>query len=602
MSAPNRLQPIITTRDGILRKLLAVDGQSQRFEQGIGPVANWWNLFDSKQLDAVVAEGIANNPSIEAAQASLRQSNDNLQAGYGIFYPQINAGLGASRQKNSPASIGTPLPGSVFNLVTLSASVSYPLDIFGGEHRAIENLQSQVDLQRSDVLVTYLALSGNIVNTAIAMAAYRDEIKYTEQLIALQQEQIAITEKQAEAGIVPFASVLSLRSQLAALEATLPPLRQALSQSEHLLATLAGHAPSEWTPAQISMSELSLPSELPLSLPSELVRQRPDILVAEAQLHGASASIGVATAAQFPSFTLNGSFGQSATSMSGLFGSNASFWSLGADIAAPLFNGGTLSARKQAAIDAYQQSRALYRQTVLAAFAQVADTVRALEHDAETMQAEAQSVSTSEQSLHLSQVNYQAGLINYLQVLAADIQYHQAKLAYLQARAQRLQDTTALFVALGGGWWNTSDARERNRKGAADSVIAGMSQANRYPAGRTVIPFLTHPYNIFFRDSSSRLWIRSLTYIELMAEQDKRIAETVSRERGRLANFIRRRVPDAGDAEDILQDVFYEFVEAYRLPEPIEQAGAWLFRVARNRIIDRFRKKKRGAASRRVRR
>jgi NodT family efflux transporter outer membrane factor (OMF) lipoprotein len=433
-----------------------VDGQSQRFEKGAGLVANWWTLFNSKQLDATVTEGIANNPSLEAAQANLRQSNDNLQAGYGIFYPQINAGLSASRQRNSPANIGSSAPSSIYNLVTLSASVSYSLDIFGGERRAIENLQSQVDIQRYMVLGTYLALSGNIVNTAIAMAAYQAEIEYTEQLIELQKEQITIAEKQTQSGTVPYATVLGLRSQLAALETTLPPLRQRLSQSEHLLATLTGHPPSEWTPSQISMSELSLPIDLPLSLPSDLVRQRPDILVAEAQLHGASASIGVATAAQFPSFTLNGSFGQSATSMSKLFGSKANFWSFGADIAAPLFNGGTLSAKKQVAIDAYQQSVALYRQTVLGAFAQVADIVRALEHDAETMQAESQFVSASEESLHLTQVNYQAGLVNYLQVLAADIQYHQAKLGYMQAHAQRLQDTTALFIALGGGWSSSS--------------------------------------------------------------------------------------------------------------------------------------------------
>ena len=388
------------------------EGQSQRFEQGVGPVANWWKLFNSKQLDAAVAEGLTNNPSLEAAQANLRQSNDNLQAGYGIFYPQISADFSPTRQKYSPARIGSSAPGSIFNLVTLSASISYPLDLFGAEHRAIENLQSQVDLQRSTVLGTYLALSGNIVNTTIAMAAYQDEIKYTEQLIALLKDQIAITEKQTEAGVVSYEAVLSLRSQLASLEATLPPLRQRVNQSEHLLATLAGHAPSEWTPAEVSMAELSLPSKLPLSLPSELLRQRPDILVAEAQLHSASANIGVATAAQFPSFTLNGTFGQNASSMNGLFGSNANFWSLGADLATPLFNGGTLSSRKQAAVDAYQQSQALYRQTVLAAFAQVADAVRALEHDAETMQAETQSVQTSEEALRLTQINYQAGLLS----------------------------------------------------------------------------------------------------------------------------------------------------------------------------------------------
>jgi NodT family efflux transporter outer membrane factor (OMF) lipoprotein len=434
---------------------VSIEGQPQRFEQGIGPVSNWWILFNSKQLDAAVAEGFANNPSLEAAQASLRQSNDTLLAGYGIFYPQIGAVFNPVRQLYSPAHIGSPVPGSIFNLATLSASVSYSLDVFGGEHRVVENLRSQVDLQRSTVLGTYLALSGNIVNTAIAMAAYRDEIKYTEQLIELQKEQVAITEKQAQAGTVSYGAVLSLRSQLAALEATLPPLLQRLSQSEHLLATLAGHAPSEWMPSEVSMSELSLPSKLPLSLPSELVRQRPDILVAEAQLHGASANIGVARAAQFPSFTLNGSYGQNAISMNTLFGSNARFWSFGADITAPLFDGGTLSAKKQAAVDAYKQSLALYRQTVLAAFAQVADTVRALEHDAEIMQAESQYMEVSQESLHLAQINYRAGTINYLLVLAADIQYRQAKLGYLQAQAQRLQDTTAFFVALGGGWWNT---------------------------------------------------------------------------------------------------------------------------------------------------
>ena len=433
---------------------VAAEGQSQRFEAGVAPVANWWKLYHSAELDAVVATGFANNPTLEAAQASLRQSYDNLQAGYGIFYPQASADIGAARQKFSPARFGSPAPGSIFNLITLSASVSYALDVFGGEHRAIENLQSQADGQRAILQGTYLALSGNIVNTIVAMAAYRDEIMHTEQLIALQKDEIAITGKQAKAGMVSYQNVLSLRSQLASLEASLPPLRQKLIQSEHLLATLAGHAPSEWQPPEVAMNSLTLPDKLPLSLPSALVRQRPDILAAEAGLHGASANIGVASAAQFPSFTLNGSYGQNSTSMNGIFGSNSNFWSIGPNITAPLFDGGTLSARKQAAMDAYRQSQAFYRQTVLAAFAQVADTVRALEHDAQTLLATSRAVEAAEESLHLAQTNYRAGTVNYLQVLAANIQLHQTKIGDLQAQAQRLQDTTALFVALGGGWWS----------------------------------------------------------------------------------------------------------------------------------------------------
>jgi NodT family efflux transporter outer membrane factor (OMF) lipoprotein len=431
---------------------VSVEGISQRFEAGVAPVANWWKLYHSDELDAVVAEGLANNPTLQAAQASLRQSNDNLQAGYGIFYPQVSADAGAERQKFSPARFGSSASGSIFNLVTLSASVSYALDVFGGEHRLIENLQSQADEQRAIVQGTYLSLTGNIVNTTIAMAAYHDEIIATEQLIAMLKEEVSITDSQVKAGTISYQSVLALQSQLASLEATLPPLQQKLSQSEHLLATLVGHAPSEWQSPEVSLDKLTLPDKLPLSLPSELVRQRPDIVAAEASLHGASANIGVATAAQFPSFTLNATFGQNSTSMNGLMGSNSNFWGIGPDITAPLFNGGTLAARKQGAIDAYQQSQALYRQTVINAFSQVADTLKALEHDAQTQLSAFKAAQFSEELLHLVQVNNQAGTVNYLQVLSANIQYHQAKIAYLQAQAQRLQDTTALFVALGGGW------------------------------------------------------------------------------------------------------------------------------------------------------
>ena len=244
---------------------------------------------------------------------------------------------------------------------------------------------------------------------------------------------------------------------MAATETTLSPLRQRLSQTEHLLATLAGHLPAEWTPPQIDLKDITLPVDLPLNLPSDLVQQRPDILAAEAQLHSASADIGVATAALFPSFTLNGAYGLNNNHMENLFKNASSFWSLGANIAAPLFHGGTLSAKRRAAIEAYNQSSASYRQTVLSAFAQVADNLRALEHDAGTLHAQSEALIAAEEALKLVDSNYKTGVANYLQVLIANNQYHQAKIRYIEAQAQRLQDTVALFVALGGGWW---DAKE----------------------------------------------------------------------------------------------------------------------------------------------
>jgi NodT family efflux transporter outer membrane factor (OMF) lipoprotein len=323
--------------------------------------------------------------------------------------------------------------------------VSYALDVFGGEHRMIENLQSQVEVQRAVVKGAYIALAGNIVNTAIALAAYRDEIVQTRQLIDMQREEIAIAEKQVRAGIVPYANLLNLKSQLASLEATLPPLQQKLSQSEHLLATLAGYAPAQWQPPEISMDKLRLPDALPLSFPSQLVQQRPDIMAAEASMHAASANIGVAAAAQFPSFTLDATFGQNSTTMNSLMKSSSNFWGIGPNVTAPLFDGGMLVARKQGAIDAYRQSQALYRQTVNSAFSQVADILRALENDAKAQLSTYDAMQSQSESLHLVRINYQAGTVNYLQVLSANMQYQQAKIAYMQALAERLQDTAAFL-------------------------------------------------------------------------------------------------------------------------------------------------------------
>lgn len=438
---------------------ITADGQTQHFVKGAAILADWWRLFNSTQLNAVISEAIAGNPTLQAAQASLRQSQENLRAGYGVFFPQFDAGFDATRQKYSPARVGSSVAGSIFNLFTLSATVSYALDVFGGRRRMVEGLHAQVDMQQAMVRGTYLTLSGNVVNTIIARGAYSEQIKATEQIISLQKEQVEIGEAQALAGTAPYANVLSIKSQLASFEASLAPLKQKLSQTEHLLATLAGRAPAAWTPPPVGLSDLTLPTEIPITIPSELVRRRPDILVSEAALHGASAEIGVATADLFPNFTLNGSYGQSSTSMNDLFKDSSNFWSLGAGVTAPLFHGGTLWFRRKAALEVYQQALATYRQNVLSAFAQVADTLRALEHDAEGLRAQSQALTTAEEALRLIRVNYQAGVVGYLQTIIANGQYHQAQLGYIQAQAQRLQDTVALLVALGGGW-NSTDGNE----------------------------------------------------------------------------------------------------------------------------------------------
>jgi NodT family efflux transporter outer membrane factor (OMF) lipoprotein len=428
-------------------------GQTQHLDLAGSPDADWWRGFGSAKLDQLVAQAMAGNPSVASAQASLRESQDNLRAGQGTFFPQLSIGAEATRERISPSTFGPRGVGGIFNLFTLGATVSYALDLFGGERRTVEGLRAQADAQRYTLEGTYLSLTGNVVNTAFARQAYVDEIEVIHELIALQSEQIGLVEARIKAGAEAYSDLLSLRSARASNFAQLASLAQKRDQADHLLHALLGQSAGEADIPDIRFEALRLPAALPVSLPSELIRQRPDILAAESQLHQASAQIGVATASLFPSVSLSGEDGSSANTTSKLDTSRNRFWNAGADISAPVFQGGTRWYTRKAAVDAYQKSLQDYRSTVLSAFEQVADVLKALQHDAEALQANDEAARDAEQALRLIQANYAAGLVNDVDVLVADAQYRQSKLAYVQSLAQRYQDTVALYVAVGGGWW-----------------------------------------------------------------------------------------------------------------------------------------------------
>jgi len=447
------------TREARPEPTVVADGQAQRFTLGAAIPTDWWRLFKSVELDAVVRQALANNPTLQAAEASLHQSQDAMRAGYGVFFPQIQADVSGSRQRATTLQSGAQTAGRTFSLFTASGTVSYALDVFGGARRSVEGLRAQAESQRYENKAAYLALSANVVNTLIARAAYAAQIRATEQLIDLENQQLRLTEAQVHAGTVSYAAVLSMRALIAANQALLAPLEQNVSRAEHLLATLEGVAPSKAALPDIDLAGLSLPVDLPLSLPSDLVNQRPDILSAEAQLHVASAKIGVATANMFPSFTLSGTYGASSLgNLSALSVASGRFWSVGPSATIPVFQGTTFWYGRRAAIDVYQQSQATYRATVLGAFEQVADSLKALEHDAQALQAQVEAQRAAGDALSLLQANYRAGLVVYVDVLSADVQFHEAVIGHAQAVAQRHQDTVALFVALGGGWWNEQRA------------------------------------------------------------------------------------------------------------------------------------------------
>jgi NodT family efflux transporter outer membrane factor (OMF) lipoprotein len=423
-------------------------GETQTFAPGKELPTRWWTLFGSEKLNQRVDSAFAGSPGVAAAQASLRQAAETLNSERSGLFPAIDANASAQRQKFSSASMGGT-GSSIFNLYNASVNVSYGIDVFGGLRRAVEAQNAMVDYQRYELQATYLTLAANVVTSSVQEASLRAQVAATQDIVTALEDQLRVVEKQHELGAVSLADVLSARSNLAAERATLSPLQKQLAQTQHQLAVYLGRLPSDDPAATLELADLKLPQELPMSVPSELVRRRPDVQASEAQLHQASANVGLATAAMFPKISITGSFGTDANKTGDLFSSN--IWNLGANIAQPLFHAGELTAKRRAAIAAYDEANANYRQTVLHSFQDVADALRALESDAQALQAQYAAADAAEQSLHLTEKQYAAGAVSHLNLLTAQKQYQQVRIGYLQVLASRYTDTAALFQALGGG-------------------------------------------------------------------------------------------------------------------------------------------------------
>jgi NodT family efflux transporter outer membrane factor (OMF) lipoprotein len=432
------------------------EGVSQRLVPGREIPGQWWTLFHCEALDGLIDLAFANSPTLAAAQATLREARENRRAQLGVLFPQVDAGFKVNRSKISGAGFGQPNSQfSPFTIYNASVSVSYGIDIFGGARRELEALQAQVDYQRFQAEAAYLSLSANIVTSAVREASLRAQLGATRKILDLQQQQLSLIEVRYRFGAASELELAAQRAQLAQTRATLPPLEKQLSQTRHLLAVLAGKFPNESASLpEFEMAALHLPEELPVSLPSALVRQRPDILAAEELLHAASAQVGVATANLYPQITLSGSYGSEAVQLGSLFGSGTAVWNLGAGLVQPLFRGGELTAKRRAAIAAYEQAGAQYRETVLQAFQDVADVLQALDQDAVTLRAQSDAALAARKTLDLTQDQLRFGAVSYLSLLDADRQYQLARLNLVQAEAARYADSAALFHALGGGWWN----------------------------------------------------------------------------------------------------------------------------------------------------
>ena len=433
-------------------------GEAQRFVPGGDISADWWTLFHSAPLNELIEHSLTKNPDLKAAQAALSVAREGVLAQRGAYFPSVSADFSASRTQQSGSLAPTPANNAQqFNLFTPEVNVSYVADVFGLNRRTVESLQAQAQATRFQMIATYNTLVANVVVTAIQQGSVQQQIEATQQLIDADTHVLEILRYQFSKGYANGLDVAAQESQLAQAAATLPPLRKQAAQLRDLMATLAGEFPGQGPAGTFELTSLTLPQDLPVSVPADLVTQRPDVRQAEATLHDASAKIGIAVANRLPNITLSASTGSTALAIDQLFTSGTGFWSAGADLTAPLLQGGTLLHQERAAKDAYTQAAAQYRSTVLTACANVADTLAALNEDAEGLKAAAAAENAGKTTLDLAQRQYKDGYAGYLALLNAEQAYQQARISLVQAQASRYADTAALFQALGGGWWHRQD-------------------------------------------------------------------------------------------------------------------------------------------------
>jgi len=424
--------------------------EDQRVALGKEIERDWWTGFRSPALDDTVRQALAGNLDIEEARERMAEAEEQVNVAEGALLPQVSLGATAGRQKYGKSLFG-PLDIAIppFTYYTVGPTVTFPLDLFGGQRRTVEEQQAFLEYQHHELDAAYQSLTAHVAAEALALATARAQIEIVQAIINDDQRNVDLVQQAITSGSGTRVQLVSAQSQLAQDRALLPDLHQDETVARHALTILTGKAPAEWIPPEFTLAEFTLPAELPVSLPSELVHRRPDILAAEAQLHVASAAIGVATANLYPNISLSGTVTQQALTPGGLFNSVNNAWSIAANLTQPIFDGGRLSAQKRAAVDNYQAQLASYRQTILSAFGEVADRLQSLANDADRVKAQASAAETAAQSLNLARDSYQAGNSGILDVIDAERRYGQAQLALSRARAQRLLDTAQLYLAAG---------------------------------------------------------------------------------------------------------------------------------------------------------
>ena len=453
-------------------------GQAQRFDSRKNIPFDWWTLFHSPKITALIEEAFKANSSITAAQAALHAAQENIVAQQGFFWPTVGVGYSPTRNKlagnmggNSPGVQGNgqviqtysnpagPVYNgpAYYNFHTAMLTVGYTPDVFGNNRRQVESLQAQADTLKYQLDAAYITLASNIVAAALQEAVLRAQIRSAERIVKINHDLLDVLKKQRELGYASTLDVANQESATAQAEQSLFPLQYQLEQTRDMLRALADKQPDDDIAQTFELSEMQLPDILPVSLPSDLVNQRPDIRAAEEQVHYASAQVGVALSNRLPQFTLTGDIGGEADTFNRMFHSGAGFFNIIGNVGQTIFDGGTLSARERSARQSLIQAQEQYKSTVITAFQNVADTLHAIESDAKVLKAATANDQAMRQTMDITRKQYETGFASYPMLLAADQNYQQAEMALVQAQAARFGDTAALYQALGGGWWNRKE-------------------------------------------------------------------------------------------------------------------------------------------------
>jgi NodT family efflux transporter outer membrane factor (OMF) lipoprotein len=411
-------------------------------------IADWWTVYGSATLDAWVDEGLRASPSLGAARHHLDAARELLRGQVGSsLLPSVDVGFDPSRQR-ALSLPGLPQQTFLYNVFAAEIKTSYSFDFFGAAVLADRALAGQVRQQSYEWEASRRALAANIVVAAIDAASLREQLAATEELVAIAERRAAQTAARFRLGSAPRTEMLAADEDAATVAASLPSLRAELLAVRHTQALLMGRTP-DGAPEPLALDALELPARVPVSVPSDLLHQRPDILAAEAAVRASADKAGAAAASMFPTLSLSAAYGRGGFDWSTFTSPAGAIWSVGGSLTQPLLHGGALRARKRQYEAEYAAAVDDYRQTVLAAFKNVADTLVALESDAAALAQYQRAAEAAEAFDRDTAARYRLGATPLNLSLAARQQFRSMRVQYLRARAARLADSAALFDAMG---------------------------------------------------------------------------------------------------------------------------------------------------------